>query len=205
MNWNVGCTPSGATLPARRRHVRHGLGRDLGFTEADRVENIRRVTEVARLMADAGLIVLASFISPFRAERDAARELIGTDRFCEVFVDTPIEVAESAIPRALSEGATWGARQLHRRRFALRDAHLTGRPDRHHRADPGTCGRPHRRGPPRTRRHLLIRPDPANHTRGAFPVPTETKYVGDRFVRQASRQSRCRRTGGVVRDRRGPA
>src|SRR5690606_333060 len=61
-------------------NIRHGLGRDLGFTDADRVENLRRATEVTRLMADAGLIVLASFISPFRAERDAARELIGDAR-----------------------------------------------------------------------------------------------------------------------------
>ncbi|WP_145275358.1 sulfate adenylyltransferase subunit CysN [Prescottella equi] len=89
-------------------NVRHGLGRDLGFTEADRVENIRRVTEVARLMADAGLIVLASFISPFRAERDAARELIGADRFCEVFVDTPIEVAEERDPKGLYRKARRG-------------------------------------------------------------------------------------------------
>ncbi|WP_420880725.1 sulfate adenylyltransferase subunit CysN [Rhodococcus sp. (in: high G+C Gram-positive bacteria)] len=89
-------------------NVRHGLGRDLGFTEADRVENIRRVTEVARLMADAGLIVLASFISPFRAERDAARELIGSDRFCEVFVDTPIEVAEERDPKGLYRKARRG-------------------------------------------------------------------------------------------------
>ncbi|MFF0816219.1 sulfate adenylyltransferase subunit CysN [Rhodococcus sp. NPDC003318] len=89
-------------------NVRHGLNRDLGFTEADRVENIRRVTEVARLMADAGLIVLASFISPFRAERDAARELIGEDRFCEVFVDTPIDVAESRDPKGLYKKARRG-------------------------------------------------------------------------------------------------
>ncbi|WP_305093427.1 sulfate adenylyltransferase subunit CysN [Prescottella sp. R16] len=89
-------------------NVRHGLGRDLGFTEADRVENIRRVTEVARLMADAGLIVLASFISPFRAEREAARELIGSDRFCEVFVDTPIEVAEERDPKGLYRKARRG-------------------------------------------------------------------------------------------------
>ncbi|MCA1009049.1 sulfate adenylyltransferase subunit CysN [Rhodococcus hoagii] len=89
-------------------NVRHGLNRDLGFTEADRVENIRRVTEVARLMADAGLIVLASFISPFRAERDAARELVGEDRFCEVFVDTPIEVAEERDPKGLYRKARRG-------------------------------------------------------------------------------------------------
>ncbi|MCL2535416.1 MAG: sulfate adenylyltransferase subunit CysN, partial [Nocardiaceae bacterium] len=89
-------------------NVRHGLNRDLGFTEADRVENIRRVTEVARLMADAGLIVLASFISPFRAERDAARELVGEDRFCEVFVDTPIDVAERRDPKGLYKKARRG-------------------------------------------------------------------------------------------------
>ncbi|MFC7449214.1 sulfate adenylyltransferase subunit CysN [Rhodococcus daqingensis] len=89
-------------------NVRHGLGRDLGFTEADRVENIRRVTEVARLMADAGLIVLASFISPFRAERDAARELVGSDQFCEVFIDTPIAVAEQRDPKGLYKKARRG-------------------------------------------------------------------------------------------------
>jgi bifunctional enzyme CysN/CysC len=75
-------------------NVRHGLNKDLGFTEADRVENIRRVAEVSRLMVDAGLVVLVSFISPFRAERRMARDLVGPDEFCEVFVDTPLEVAE---------------------------------------------------------------------------------------------------------------
>ena len=89
-------------------NIRHGLGRDLGFTEADRVENIRRVTEVARLMADAGLIVVASFISPFRADRDAAREVIGTGQFCEVFVDTPIKVAEQRDPKGLYKKARRG-------------------------------------------------------------------------------------------------
>ena len=76
-------------------NVRHGLNHDLGFTELDRIENIRRVAEVARLMADAGLVVLASFISPFRADRRRARELIGEGRFCEVHVDTTLEDAES--------------------------------------------------------------------------------------------------------------
>ena len=70
-------------------NVRHGLNRDLGFTDADRVENIRRVAEVAKLMADAGLIVLVSFISPFRAERRSAREMLPDGEFIEVFVDTP--------------------------------------------------------------------------------------------------------------------
>jgi len=72
-------------------NVRHGLNRDLGFTEADRVENIRRVGEVAKLMVDGGLIVLCSFISPYRAERDMVRRLVGDGEFIEVFVDTPIE------------------------------------------------------------------------------------------------------------------
>lgn len=75
-------------------NVRHGLNRDLGFTEADRVENIRRVAEVAKLMADAGLIVLVSFISPFRAERRMARDMFAEGEFIEVFVDTPIEECE---------------------------------------------------------------------------------------------------------------
>jgi bifunctional enzyme CysN/CysC len=76
-------------------NVRHGLNKDLGFTEADRVENIRRVAEVSRLMVNAGLVVLVSFISPFRAERAMARELVADGEFCEVFVDTPLHVAES--------------------------------------------------------------------------------------------------------------
>ena len=75
-------------------NVRHGLNKDLGFTEADRVENIRRVAEVSRLMVDAGLVVLVSFISPFRSERRMARELVADGEFCEVFVDTPLDVAE---------------------------------------------------------------------------------------------------------------
>jgi bifunctional enzyme CysN/CysC len=75
-------------------NVRHGLNRDLGFTDADRVENVRRVAEVAHLMVEAGLIVLVSFISPFREERTMARGLVDVGEFCEVFVDTPLAVAE---------------------------------------------------------------------------------------------------------------
>ncbi|KWI48641.1 adenylyltransferase [Burkholderia pseudomultivorans] len=89
-------------------NVRHGLNRDLGFTEADRVENIRRVAEVARLMLDAGLIVLVSFISPFRAERDMARAMVGADEFVEVFVDTPLAVAEERDPKGLYKKARRG-------------------------------------------------------------------------------------------------
>jgi bifunctional enzyme CysN/CysC len=89
-------------------NVRHGLNRDLGFTELDRIENIRRVAEVARLMVDAGLVVLASFISPYQAERQMARELAGAGRFCEVHVDTPLEVAESRDRKGLYQKARRG-------------------------------------------------------------------------------------------------
>ena len=82
-------------------NVRHGLNRDLGFTEADRVENVRRVAEVARLMVDAGLIVVTSFISPFEAERRMARELFAEGEFIEVFVDTPLEECERRDPKGL--------------------------------------------------------------------------------------------------------
>jgi bifunctional enzyme CysN/CysC len=89
-------------------NVRHGLNRDLGFTDADRVENIRRVAEVARLMADAGLITIVSFISPFRAERRMARDLFADGEFLEVFVDTPIEVCEARDPKGLYKKAREG-------------------------------------------------------------------------------------------------
>jgi bifunctional enzyme CysN/CysC len=89
-------------------NVRHGLNKDLGFTQADRVENIRRIAEVARLMTDAGLIVLVSFISPFRSERRMARELVPDGEFLEVFVDTPLEVAEQRDPKGLYAKARRG-------------------------------------------------------------------------------------------------
>ncbi len=89
-------------------NVRHGLNRDLGFTEADRVENIRRVAEVSRLMVDAGLIVLVSFISPFRAERRMARELVAEDEFIEVYCDTPLDVAEARDVKGLYKKARAG-------------------------------------------------------------------------------------------------
>jgi bifunctional enzyme CysN/CysC len=89
-------------------NVRHGLNKDLGFTDADRVENIRRVAEVARLMADAGLIVLVSFISPFRSERRLARELVQAGEFFEVFVDTPLAEAERRDPKGLYRKARRG-------------------------------------------------------------------------------------------------
>lgn len=89
-------------------NVRQGLCRDLGFSESDRVENIRRVAEVARLMLDAGLIVLTAFISPFRAERRMARGLVGDGEFIEIFVDTPLAVAESRDIKGLYEKARKG-------------------------------------------------------------------------------------------------
>ena len=89
-------------------NIRHGLSKDLGFTAADRVENIRRIAEVAKLMVDAGLVVLTAFISPFRAERDMARSLFAEGDFLEVFVDTPLEVAEARDPKGLYKKARRG-------------------------------------------------------------------------------------------------
>ena len=90
-------------------NVRHGLNRDLGFTETDRVENIRRVAEVARLMVDAGLVVLVSFISPFRSDRAFARSLFADGDFIEVFVDTPLELCEKRDPKGLYVKARAGS------------------------------------------------------------------------------------------------
>jgi bifunctional enzyme CysN/CysC len=89
-------------------NIRQGLNRDLGFTDTDRVENIRRIAEVAKLMMDAGLIVMTSFISPFRRERDLARELIGPENFIEIFVDTPLEVCEQRDVKGLYKKAREG-------------------------------------------------------------------------------------------------
>ena len=123
--WFTGLSGSGkstiANLVEKRLHalghhtflldgdnVRHGLNKDLGFTEADRIENIRRVGEVAKLMTDAGLIVLTAFISPFRAERDMVRAMLPEGEFVEVFVDTPLEVAEARDVKGLYKKARAG-------------------------------------------------------------------------------------------------
>jgi bifunctional enzyme CysN/CysC len=92
-------------------NVRHGLNRDLGFTEADRVENIRRVAEVAKLFVDAGLITLVAFISPFRAEREMARQNVGPGEFVEIFVDTPLDACEERDPKGLYKKARRGELQ----------------------------------------------------------------------------------------------
>lgn len=89
-------------------NVRHGLSKDLSFSDNDRIENIRRVAEVAKLMVDAGLIVITSFISPFRAERALARGLVEANEFMEVFVDTPLEVCEQRDPKGLYKMARAG-------------------------------------------------------------------------------------------------
>ena len=90
-------------------NVRHGLNKDLGFTETDRIENIRRVGEVARLMTDAGLIVITAFISPFQAEREMVRALFPEGEFFEVFIDTPLDLAEARDVKGLYKKARSGA------------------------------------------------------------------------------------------------
>ncbi|MCH7672498.1 MAG: adenylyl-sulfate kinase [Proteobacteria bacterium] len=123
--WLTGLSGSGKStianliekkLIAARRHsylldgdnVRHGLNKDLGFTDADRVENIRRVAEMAKLMLDAGLIVITSFISPFRAEREMARSLFEDGEFIEIFIDTALEICEQRDPKGLYRKARAG-------------------------------------------------------------------------------------------------
>ncbi|MGA9245117.1 MAG: adenylyl-sulfate kinase [Silvibacterium sp.] len=89
-------------------NIRHGLNRDLGFSEADRVENIRRVTEVSRLLVDAGLVVIVAFISPYRAEREIARSHFEPGEFLEIFVDTPLDECERRDPKGLYAKARRG-------------------------------------------------------------------------------------------------
>ena len=89
-------------------NVRHGLSRDLGFSDSDRTENIRRIAEVAKLMNDAGLIVITAFISPLRSDREMARSIIGDEQYREVYVSTTIEVCESRDPKGLYKKARAG-------------------------------------------------------------------------------------------------
>jgi bifunctional enzyme CysN/CysC len=92
-------------------NIRQGLNKDLGFADADRVENIRRIAEVSRLMMDAGLIVITAFISPFRQDRQIARDLIGPDNFVEVYINTPLQVCEARDVKGLYKKARAGAVQ----------------------------------------------------------------------------------------------
>ena len=101
----------GHTMLLDGDNVRHGLNRDLGFTDADRVENIRRIAEVAKLMVDAGLITLVSFISPFAAERATARRMFEEEEFFEIYVDTPLEEAERRDVKGLYKQARAGKLQ----------------------------------------------------------------------------------------------
>ena len=89
-------------------NVRHGLNKDLGFTEADRIENIRRIGEVSKLMVDAGLIVITAFISPFESERNMVREMVDDGEFVEIFIDTPLQVAETRDVKGLYAKARAG-------------------------------------------------------------------------------------------------
>ena len=89
-------------------NIRRGLNKDLGFSEADRAENIRRISEVARLMMDAGMVVMVAFISPFKRERELARELIGPEHFFEVYVNTPLELCEQRDVKGLYQLARAG-------------------------------------------------------------------------------------------------
>lgn len=102
-------------------NVRHGLNQDLGFSEAARTENIRRVAEVAKLMNDAGLIVITAFISPLRSDRQMAKHIIG-EAYREVFVSTSIDVCEARDPKGLYAKARAGLVQLHRHQCSLRSA-----------------------------------------------------------------------------------
>ena len=89
-------------------NVRHGLNGDLGFSDEDRVENIRRIGEVCKLFVDGGFLTLASFVSPYSADRDAVRELMGEGDFVEIFIDTPVEICEERDPKGLYEKARTG-------------------------------------------------------------------------------------------------
>jgi bifunctional enzyme CysN/CysC len=149
-------------------NVRHGLNKDLGFTEEDRVENIRRVAEVAKLMLDAGLVVLVSFISPFRAERRIARSLVEEGQFCEVHVDAPLAVAEERDVKGLYRKARRGElAKFHGYRLPLRGTGKSGTAPRHH-SHPGRSFRPARRRPsPEHGRDPLDREPPGD----ASPLP----------------------------------
>ncbi len=206
--WFTGLSGSGkstiANLVEKRLHalgrhtyvldgdnVRHGLNKDLGFTDADRVENIRRVGEVSKLMVDAGLIVLVSFISPFRSERRMARELLEPGEFLEVFIDTPLAEAEKRDPKGLYAKARAGELQeLHRHRLALRAAGESGNHHRHHRRSRRNR-RPSSSSPRSTRPiSLAIRTAPPSPASDLLAVGREDRAAPDaRSSRSMARTS----------------
>ena len=149
-------------------NVRHGLNRDLGFTDADRVENIRRVAEAARLFVDAGLIVLVSFISPFRSERDMARAMVEPDEFLEIHVDAPLHVAEARDVKGLYKKARAGEIKNFTGIDSPYEPPLDTRPaHRHDLGDAGGSGRARRRaadGRRLSRPHVRGGPSPAPAT-----------------------------------------
>ena len=185
-------------------NVRHGLNKDLGFTDADRVENIRRVAEVARLMVDAGLIVIASFISPFETERRMARELVEPDEFIEVFVDAPLAVAEARDPKGLYVRARRGELK----NFTGIDSpyeppeapELHDRHDAHH-ARGGRRGDPRRAAAARDARvRLTMLEDVIRIARAAgdqvlavYAVELRGAHQGRRLARDRSRRARAGR------------
>ena len=183
-------------------NVRHGLNKDLGFTDADRVENIRRVAEVARLMVDAGLIVLVSFISPFRAERRMARELVRRGRVLRGVRRHAARGRRDARPEgSVQEGPARRAEELHGRRFAVRGARAPGSPGRHHATDAGAGSR-HDSGAAsagRYRRSMILglsdRPPPPYHSvrRPVFARRADRARQGRRDLR--SRRHRSRHDG----------
>ena len=155
--WRSGCMRLGRhTYVLDGDNIRHGLNKDLGFTDADRVENIRRVAETAKLFVDAGLIVMVSFISPFRSERRMARELFQEGEFIEVYRRYAARSLRGARSEgALPQGARRADRQFHRHRFRLRGAGA-GRARARHRAIPTADGARRCRASPSLRRRHVV-------------------------------------------------
>ena len=200
-----------AKLHARGRHtflldgdnIRLGLNKDLGFTAADRVENIRRAGEAAKLMMDAGLIVLTAFISPFRAERAMVRGLVAEGDFIEIFVDTPLAEAERRDTKGLYKKARAGQlANFTGVEFALRGAGGGRDPDRHDDDGRRGCCRPHR-PPSRGRTKLIEMPAPCPSsgplTRALRPGYFRSKASGGRTC--GSRASAAGRPGFISRYR----
>ena len=153
-------------------NVRQGLNRDLGFADADRVENIRRVAEVARLMVDAGLITIVAFISPFRSERQMARDLFDPGEFIEIFVDAPLEVCEQRDPKGLYRKARAGQIKNFTGIDSAYEVPERGRGRHKARHDVRLAGRARRR-------------DPSDHRIGSEPTGTWSRAASNVSARTA--------------------